>query len=132
MTAASQPQVRAFTRSFSQLLIHPLVTVDGCACPQSDPAALAPCEVSASIRCMAAHPRFPAVPDCTVLVAHESRPDEAAAIRVRARAGELVRISHGRYADTERWKGLRPEQRHHVLVRSLVDRIRPRFVVSHL
>ncbi|MDT0233761.1 hypothetical protein [Curtobacterium sp. BRB10] len=81
---------------------------------------------------MAAHPRFPAVPDCTVLVAHESRPDEAAAIRVRARAGELIRIAHGRYADTERWKGLRPEQRHHVLVRSLVDRIRPRFVVSHL
>jgi len=81
---------------------------------------------------MAAHPRFPAVPDCTVLVAHESRPDEAAAIRVRARAGELVRIAHGRYADAERWKGLRPEQRHHVLVRSLVDRIRPRFVVSHL
>lgn len=77
-------------------------------------------------------PRCPAVPDCPVLVAHESRPDEAAAVRARARAGELIRIAHGRYADTERWTGLRPEQRHHVLVRSLVDRIRPRFVVSHL
>lgn len=76
--------------------------------------------------------RFPAVPDCPVLVAHETRPDEAAAVRLRARTGELIRIAHGRYADTERWKGLRPEQRHHVLVRSLVDRIRPRFVVSHL
>jgi hypothetical protein len=81
---------------------------------------------------MSTSPRFPAVPDCPVVVAHESRPDEAAATRRRARAGELVRIAHGRYADARRWNALFPEQRHHLRVRSLVDRIRPRFVASHL
>lgn len=81
---------------------------------------------------MSTSPRFPALPDCPVLLAHESRPDEAAATRRRARDGELVRIAHGRYADTRRWNALFPEQRHHVRVRSLVDRIRPRFIASHL
>ena len=81
---------------------------------------------------MSTKPSFPAPPSCPLFSASETRPDEAAAIRRRARSGELLRIAHGRYVDARTWEGLRAEQRHHLLVRSLVDRIRPAFVVSHL
>lgn len=81
---------------------------------------------------MTGSPSFPAVPDCPWTVVKDGHPDTARAIRARARAGELRRIAHGRYVPADTWDLLRPEQRHHVLVRSLVDRIRPRFVVSHL
>lgn len=77
-------------------------------------------------------PPFPAVPECPWSVVNDQRTDEARALRARARTGELRRIAHGRFVPAEAWDRLRPEQRHHVLVRSLVDRIRPRFVVSHL
>lgn len=81
---------------------------------------------------MTGSPAFPAVPDCPWFVVNDDHPDLARRLRARARAGELRRIAHGRYVPVDAFDRLRPEQRHHVLVRSLVDRIRPRFVVSHL
>lgn len=75
---------------------------------------------------------FPTPPDCPPILAHDDRPDEAAAIRRRARSGELLRIAHGCYVPANQWASLRPEQQHHVLVRALADRIRPGYVVSHL
>ncbi len=77
------------------------------------------------------HRPFPTTPDCPVVRVPLDRPDEAEHIRRRARVGELHRIAHGRYCDAERWRRLLPEERHHVLVRSLIDRIVPEFVVSH-
>ncbi|MET3453220.1 hypothetical protein [Curtobacterium sp. 1544] len=77
-------------------------------------------------------PSFPRVPDCPWHVVNDDHPDVARVLRARARVGELRRIAHGRYVPVDAWDHLRPEQRHHVLVRSLIDRIRPHFVVSHL
>jgi hypothetical protein len=81
---------------------------------------------------MTESPSFPSVPDCPWYVVNDDHPDVARALRARARAGELRRIAHGRYVPVDAWDRLRPEHRHHVLVRSLVDRIRPHFVVSYL
>ncbi|MFJ4220767.1 hypothetical protein [Curtobacterium luteum] len=77
------------------------------------------------------HHSFPPTPDCPVLRTPPDRPDEAEALRRRARGGELQRIAYGRYCDARQWHRLLPEQRHHVLVRSLVDRIVPEYAVSH-
>ncbi|MFJ3384261.1 MULTISPECIES: hypothetical protein [unclassified Curtobacterium] len=75
---------------------------------------------------------FPPVPPCPWFAAHDSRPDEAAALRRRARAGELVRIAHGRYADAAAWAVLRAEERHRLLARAVIDRIPTGHHVSHL
>lgn len=135
MTAASQPQVRSVTGPLSQgSRVRP---VRSGVCGQLR----AVHRVSASSNSVVTpgHPSWmplitslPAPPDCAFATVHPDRPDEAAALRRRARAGELLRIAHGCYVAADRWESLRPIERHAVLVRAVAARIPAGHDVSHL